>query len=288
MKQQKKTILVCEGGSLRGMFTSGVLDTFMDENIKIDAIVGVSAGALFSPNYFSNQKGRALRYSKRFCNDKRNMSFRNFILTGNLVSKQFAYYDITLKHDVFDNETFMKNNTGFYATVTNVETGQAEYIQMQDIVDEMEVLRATAAIPFVSKMVQWNGKKYLDGGVGDSIPVLFAKSLGYENIIVITTRDASYQKGPLSKSMRSLLKIRYKHYPRFIEAMENRHLRYNQTLEQIRHMEKNKEIFVIRPSKPIQMHTIERDPNKLQEVYDLGVQDCKASIDALKTYLNHD
>ncbi len=288
MNQKKKTILVCEGGSLRGMFTSGVLDTFMDKNIKIDAIVGVSAGALFSPNYFSNQKGRALRYSKRFCNDKRNMSFRNFILTGNLVSKQFAYYDITLKHDVFDNETFIKNNTGFYATVTNVETGQAEYIQMHDIVNEMEVLRATAAIPFVSQMVKWNDNNYLDGGVGDSIPVLFAKSLGYENIIVVTTRDASYQKSPLSRSMRFLLKLRYGKYPHFIEAMENRHLRYNETLKQIRQMEENKEIFVIRPSQPIHMHTIERDPDKLQEVYDLGVHDCITSIDALKSYLHHE
>ncbi len=285
---KKKTILVCEGGSLRGMYTSGVIDTFMDENIHIDAIIGVSAGALFSPNYFSNQKGRALRYSKRFCNDKRNMSFRNFLFTGNLVSKQFAYYDITLKHDIFDNKTFMKNNTGFYAACTNVETGEAEYLEMHDIVKEMEILRATAAIPFVSQMVKLNGKKYLDGGVGDSIPVLQAKKMGYDKIIVVLTRDASYRKDPLSKAMEYLLKLRYWRYPKFIEAMMNRHNRYNQTLEQIQAMKNSHELFVISPSSPIQMHTIERDPDKLQSVYDLGVKDCKNLIHELKDYLSYD
>ena len=283
---KKKTILVCEGGSLRGMYTSGVIDTFMDENIQIDAILGVSAGALFSPNYFSNQKGRALRYSKRFCNDKRNMSFRNFILTGNLVSKQFAYYDITLKYDLFDNDTFMENNTGFYAAVTNVETGEAEYLEMHDIVKEMEILRATAAIPFVSKIVHLNGKKYLDGGVADSIPVLQAKKMGYDNIIVIRTRDAFYQKAPLSKNMECLLKLRYWKYPKFIEAMLNRHERYNQTLKQIQTMKENHELFIISPSSPIQMHTIERNSDVLQQVYDLGVKDCKGLIHELKEYLS--
>lgn len=286
--ENKKTILVCEGGSLRGMYTSGVLDTCMEESIKIDAILGVSAGALFTPNYFSNQKGRALRYSKRFCNDKRNMSLRNFLFTGNLVSKQFAYYDITLKHDIFDNETFIKNNTGFYAVCTNVETGKAEYLEMHDIVKEMEILRATAAIPFVSRMVKLNGKKYLDGGVGDSIPVIKAKEMGYDHIIVVLTRDESYRKAPLSKGMEYLLKLRYWNYPKFIESMMNRHERYNQTLKQIQTMKENDEIFVISPSSPIHMHTIERDPNKLQEVYDLGVKDCQAHMIQLKQYLHQD
>jgi len=125
MNPQKKVGLVLEGGSMRGMFTAGVLDTFMDEKIRVDGIIGVSAGALFGPNYFSKQRGRALRYNKRFCKDRRNMSFWNFLFTGNLVSKQFAYYDITLKYDLFDNETFMINNTGYFATATNIETGKA-------------------------------------------------------------------------------------------------------------------------------------------------------------------
>lgn len=283
---KKKIGLVLEGGSMRGMFTAGVVDTFMDENIHIDGIIGVSAGALFGPNYFSKQRGRVIRYNTRFCKDRRNMSLFNFLFTGNLVSKQFAFYDITLKYDLFDNETFIKNNTGYYATVTNVETGQAEYLEMKDIVKEMEILRATAAIPFVSQIVELDGKKYLDGGVGDSIPVLQAKKMGYDKIIVVLTRPLNYRKKPLSSMMLKLLNMKYRKYPAFIQAMTDRHIRYNQTVEMIQRMEKQNEIFVIRPSLPITLKTIERDPEKLKEVYQMGIRDCVNQINQLKDYLN--
>ena len=121
-----KVGLVLEGGSYRGLFSAGVLDVLIEENIHIDCFIGVSAGALFSPNYFSKQKGRVLRYTKRFCKDPRNMSLLSYFFTGNIVNKQFAFYDVTLKYDIFDNDTFIQNNTGFYATATNVETGEAE------------------------------------------------------------------------------------------------------------------------------------------------------------------
>ncbi|MBP3399320.1 MAG: patatin family protein [Erysipelotrichaceae bacterium] len=286
MNTQKKVGPVLEGGAMRGMFTTGVVDTFMDENIHVDGIIGVSAGALFGPNYYSKQRGRALRYSKRFCKDRRNMSFWNFLFTGNLVSKQFAYYDITLKYDLFDNETFMKNNTGYYATATNVETGKAEYLEIKDIIKEMETLRATAAIPFVCQIVEVNGKKYLDGGVGDSIPVLQAKKMGYDKIIVVLTRPIEYRKKPLSSFMMKLCQIRYHKYPEFIKAMEQRYQDYNDTVEMIQNMEKNGEIFVVRPSEPIALKTIERNPDNLQKVYDLGVKDCKKVIHQLKEYIH--
>ncbi len=177
-KRQQKIGLVLEGGSMRGMYTAGVLDTFMDEQIEINGIIGVSAGALFGPNYFSKQKGRVIRYNKRFCKDRRYMSFWNFLTTGNLVSRDFAYYELTTKYDIFDNETFMKNNTGYYMTATNVETGKPEYFEITDILKEMEKLRATSAIPFVSRIVEVDGKKYLDGGISDSIPVMKCKEMG--------------------------------------------------------------------------------------------------------------
>ena len=198
-QEEQKIGLVLEGGSMRGLFTAGVLDTFMDENIKIDGIVGTSAGAVFGPNYFSGQKGRALRYNKRFCKNRRYISFWSFLLTGNMINRQFAFYDVTTRYDVFDNETFMQNNTGFYATVTNTETGKPEYLAVQDVLKEMEVLRATSALPFVSKMVNINGAKYLDGGISDSIPVLACKKMGYNKIIVVLTRPVAYRKKPLGK-----------------------------------------------------------------------------------------
>ena len=270
-----KVGLVLEGGSMRGMYTAGVLDTFMDEGIEIDGIIGVSAGALFGPNYFSGQKGRVIRYNKRFCRDRRYMSLLSFLLTGNIISKKFAFYDVTSKYDIFDNETFMKNNTGYYATVTNVETGQPEYFEMKDIVGEMEVLRATSAIPFVSRMVKIDGKKYLDGGIADSIPVLKCRQLGYDKVIVVLTRPVEYRKKPLSRGMVKLLKARYGKYPRFMETMKNRYLAYNKTVETILEMEARNEIFVIRPSEGIHVKTVERDADKLQAVYDLGIRDCK-------------
>ena len=277
--------LVLEGGSMRGMFTAGVLDIFMDENIHIDGIIGVSAGALFGPNYFSKQRGRALRYNQRFCKDRRSMSFLSFLLTGNLVNKKFAYYDITTKYDIFDNETYIKNNTGYYATVTNIETGEAEYLELKDVLNDMEVLRATAAIPILCQIVEINNKKYLDGGVADSIPVLKCKEMGYDKIIVILTRSIEYRKKPLNEKMMKLIKLIYKKYPKFIKIMENRYQRYNDTVEMIQKMEENKEIFVIRPTEPIHLKTIERNPDDLKKVYDLGIKDCKNKLNDLKKYL---
>lgn len=282
---KKKVGLVLEGGSMRGMFTAGVLDTFMDEGIEIDGMLGVSAGALFGPNYFSKQKGRALRYNKRFCKDRRYMSVWSFLLTGNIVNKKFAFYDVTNKLDKFDNDTFMQNSTGYYVTVTNVEDGRPEYLEVKDIVKEMEKLRASSALPFVSHMVEVDGKKYLDGGVSDSIPVLKAKEMGYDKLVVILTRPIEYRKEPMSEKMLKLLSVKYKKYPAFVERMKNRHENYNKTVEQILEMEEKGEIFVIRPSAPIVVKTIERDAKNLQAVYDLGVKDCKNRLEELKNYL---
>lgn len=285
MDKQMKIGLVLEGGSMRGMYTAGVLDIFMDNDIKVDGIIGVSAGALFSPNYFSKQKGRVIRYNKRFCKDYRYMSLLSFLLTGNIVNRQFAFYDVTTKYDVFDNDIFIKNNTGYYVTVTNVESGKAEYLEVKDVLGEMEKLRASSAIPFVSRIVEIDGRKYLDGGIADSIPVLKCKEMGYDKIIVVLTRPADYRKGALSEMVRKMLAIKYKKYPEFIKTMEKRYIEYNKTIDMINEMEKKNEIFVIRPSSRIKVKTIERNPNKLQTVYDLGVADCKNQLEQLRDYL---
>ena len=282
----KKIGLVLEGGSMRGLYTAGILDTFLDENIPVDGIIGVSAGALFGCNYFSRQKGRVLRYGTRFAKDLRNMSFLSFILTGNLVGKKFAYYDVTLKYDLFDNDTFIKNNTGYFAAATNVETGKAEYLEMKDVIKDMEILRASAAIPFVSQMVEINGNKYLDGGVGDSIPVVQAKKMGYDKIIVILTRPLEYRKKPLSDSLQKLLKVKYGKYPAFMKAMLERHHHYNMTIDLISKMEKKGEVFVLRPSEPIDVRTIERNRGKMRKAHALGVSDCRKQLQQLKDYLN--
>lgn len=275
--------LVLEGGAMRGLYTAGVLDVFLDNNIKVDGIIGVSAGVLFGVNYLSKQKGRAIRYNKKFAKDKRYMGMRSFLTTGNIINKDFAYYEIPFKIDVFDEETFEKSDTDFWATVTNIETGEAEYIKLEKPIDQMEVLRATSAMPLVSKIVEWDNKKYLDGGVSDSIPVEKCKSMGYDKIIVILTRIIEYRK---KKASSTLAKIKYKEYPKLIETMENRYKKYNETVEKIIDMENKKEIFVIRPSKDLKIKRIEKDVDKLQAMYDLGVSDCKKQLEDLKEYTN--
>lgn len=284
-KRETKIGLVLEGGSMRGMYTAGVLDTFMDAGVNVDGMIGVSAGALFGPNYFSKQKGRVIRYNKRFCKDHRYMSLLSFLFTGNIVNKKFAFYDVTTKYDIFDNDTFKKNNRGYYVTVTNVETGEAEYLEVKDILEEMEKLRASAAIPFVSHMVEIEGKKYLDGGISDSIPVIKCKSMGYDKVIVVLTRPIDYRKEPLSEKILKLMSVKYKKYPHFIDTMKNRYVRYNKTVETIIDMENKNEIFVIRPSEAIKLKTVERNSDNLQAVYDLGVKDCKSRIEELMEYL---
>lgn len=274
--------LVLEGGAMRGMYTAGVLDVFMDHDIPVDGIIGVSAGVLFGVNYPSKQRGRVIRYNKRFAKDPRYMGWKSFLTTGNIVNKDFAFYTVPQELDVFDQEAFAQSGIDFYATLTNVETGEAEYVKLGNLFEEMEVLRATSALPLVSKMVEIDGKKYLDGSIADSIPVEKMQELGYDKVIVVLTRPLEYRKKPSKPGM---YKMVYGKYPRFVDAAMNRYKMYNDTVERIIDMENKKEIFVVRPSKTVDVKHIERDENKLQEMYDLGVSDCIDCIEHLKSYL---
>jgi len=277
--------LVLEGGAMRGMYTAGVLDVFLDNKIEVDGIVAVSAGVLFGVNYLSNQKGRVIRYNKKFIKDKRYMGMRSLLKTGNIINKEFAFYEVPYKLDIFDQETYGKSNTDFYATITNVETGKPEYIKIKNVFEQMEVLRATSAMPFVSKMVELDGKRYLDGGLSDSIPIEKCKELGYDKIIVVLTRPIEYRK---KKANKTLTRIKYKKYPNLIKAISNRYKNYNETVEKIIDMENKKEIFVIRPSKTLKIGRIEHNPDKLQEMYNLGVEDCKNKLQELQNFIKRE
>lgn len=166
-----KTGLVLEGGAMRGMFTAGVLDSWMDEQISFDGIVGVSAGALFGINAPAGQKGRAIRYNLKYIRDKRYMGLRSLLTTGNLINADFAFYEVSSKLDIFDEAAFQRSGVDFYAAVTDLHTGAPEYIRITEPFRQMEVLRATSAMPYVSRPVELDGRFYLDGGVSDSIPV---------------------------------------------------------------------------------------------------------------------
>ena len=159
-----KTGLVLEGGAMRGMFTAGVLDSWMDEQISFDGIVGVSAGALFGINAPAGQKGRAIRYNLKYIRDKRYMGLRSLLTTGNLINADFAFYEVSSKLDVFDEAAFQRSGVDFYAAVTDLHTGAPEYIRITEPFRQMEVLRATSAMPYVSRPVELDGRFYLMAG----------------------------------------------------------------------------------------------------------------------------
>ena len=277
-----KVCLVLEGGGMRGLYTAGILDALIDTDIKVDCIIGVSAGALFGVNYKSKQKGRVLRYNTKYANDKRYMSIRSLIKTGNLVNTEFAYHELPTKLDIFDEEEYSKSKTDFYAVITNIKTGKAEYKKIINATIQVDELRASGSLPYVSKPVKIDDNYYLDGALADSIPILKAKEMGYDKIIVVLTRTEEYRK---PKTSPLLAKLFYRKYPNLVEAINTRYKKYNNTLDIIEKLKKQKDIYVLRPSTDLNLKRIEKDKAKLEEMYNLGIKDLKDNLKKLKNYL---
>lgn len=278
-----KTCLVLEGGAMRGMYTAGVLDTLMQNNIKFDAIIGVSAGALFGINYKSNQKGRAYRYNMQYINDKEYIGLYSYLTTGNIMNKSFCFDKLVNELDKFDYQAFKNNKTKFYVVVTNLLTGTPEYQELTDLNDQnqMEYLRASGSMQYVSKPVKINNNYYLDGATGDSIPIKYMEKLGFNKIIVVGTRPEGYQKQYKSQPS----KIFYKKYPKFIKALSNRPSMYNETIKYIEKKANNHEIIFIRPSQDLKVKRIEKNKKKLSSLYTLGQNNTKEIISTINKYL---
>lgn len=270
---------------MRGMFTAGVLDSWMGEQISFDGIVGVSAGALFGINAPAGQKGRAIRYNLKYIRDKRYMGLRSLLTTGNLINADFAFYEVSSKLDIFDEAAFQRSGVDFYAAVTDLHTGAPEYIRITEPFRQMEVLRATSAMPYVSRPVELDGRFYLDGGVSDSIPVHFCKSLGYDKTVLVLTRPLEYRKERPAAWLQRFNRLYYHRYPAFVESLNRRWEVYNRQVEEIIGMEQRGELFVVRPNGPLPIRRVEKAPAKLQAVYDLGAEAGRASLSGLKEYL---
>ena len=279
-----KVGLVLEGGGMRVLFTAGVLDALLDiKELDIDGIVGVSAGALFGVNYVSGQKERAIRYNKKYARDKRYMGFYSWITTGNAVNEEFAFYEIPFKLDVFDQEKFKQSKIDFYVVMTNVESGKPEYVLIKDVFKQMEYLRATSALPFASKIIEINGKKYLDGGISDSIPIDYCEGLGYDKIILVLTRPKNTHK---EDKLNFLYKLVYRKYPNLVERLINMGKDYEVVLKKIKDLENENKIFVIRPPEVLKIGRLEKNEDKIQNVYDIGLNTGIKEIDSLLNYLN--
>ena len=280
-----KVGLLLEGGAMRGLYTAGVLDVFLEEHVQMNAVVGVSAGALFGLNYKSGQVGRALRYNIKYAGNRHYMGIFSFLTTGDVMNREFCFEEIANRLDPVDFAAFRESPVEFYAVVTNMETGAAEYIKLDDlqIPEQVEYLRASGSMPFVSRPVVVNGKKYLDGGIADSIPIEKIMSMGYDKVVVVLTRPMEYRK---EKSGERLPRMYYRKYPHLAQAICDRYKRYNQQAELVAKLEGEGKIFVFRPSRTVPVRRIEKDREKLQEMYDLGRSDTVAGLEPLHKYLN--
>lgn len=279
-----KTGLILEGGAMRGLFSAGVIDIFMENGIEFDAAIGVSAGAAFGCNYKSRQIGRVIRYNKRFAKDWRFCSLRSLIKTGNLFGAEFCYHTIPDEIDIFDTEAYLANPMDFYVVCTDVETGKAVYINSDEAgEDSLEYFRASASMPLVSTPVEIKGKKYLDGGIADSVPIQYFESIGYNKNVIILTQPLGFVKKPSSSA--KLMKYALKQYPMIAKTMENRHNEYNETLAYIAEKEKSGEVLVIRPESALDIGRTEHDPERMQKVYDLGRAAGEKYLDKVKEFI---
>lgn len=278
-----KSALVLEGGAMRGLYTAGVLDILMENNIETDLCVGVSAGALFGINYKSKQIGRVLRYNLKYSSDRRFVGWRSFLRSGNLMDKDFYFNDLPYTLDPMDLDTYKNCKTVFRATVTNLLTGKAEYPEIEDLAEYkcMEYLRASGSLPFLSKTVFIDNVPYLDGGVADSVPVEYCINEGYGKIIVVLTRPYGFRKEGTIK----FTKLFYKKYPHFCKTLKNRNEIYSRQYDLIEKLEEDGKIIVIRPTKVIKTKATEKDRTVLNALYSLGRSDTEKLLDKIKAYL---
>ena len=280
----EKIGLVLEGGAMRGMFTSGVLDVFMENGITVDAAIGVSAGATFGCNFKSKQIGRAIRYNKKYAHDKRYCSFHSLFTSGNLYNADFCYNVLPNQLDLFDYETYISNPMDFYVVVTNAETGEPIYTKLKDCSEkDMRWMRASASMPLVSTPVEIDGLKLLDGGIADSVPIEYFESIGFEKNIVILTQPRDFVKQP--PKFFPLMKIILRKYPKIVEAVETRHLRYNKQREYILSREKEGKALVICPEKALGIKRTEKNVAELERVYQEGRRVATKNLDKIKDFL---
>lgn len=276
--------LIMEGGAMRGMFTAGVMDVLMENEIRFDGAIGVSAGAAFGCNFKSNQIGRVIRYNKKYCKDPRFCSIRSLIKTGDLYGAEFCYTTIPYELDLFDCEAYLNNPMDFYVVCTDVETGKPVYRKCITGRDEDLIwIRASASMPIASRVVEATGYKLLDGGISDSIPLEYFESLGYNKNVVILTQPKGYIKKP-SKAL-PLIKASLKDYPNVYKTMQNRHNDYNETISFIEEKEKSGDVLVIRPPEKLPVGRVEHNPDKLQIAYDIGVKTALEQLEEIKNFI---
>lgn len=280
----EKSVLVLEGGAMRSLYTSGVLDVFMNNNIDIDCTVGVSAGALVGSNYVSNQKGRTANININYCKDSKYIGVGAIKNNKGLIGFDYLFGEIA-KDNPFDEKEFFSTKKRFVTGVTNCITGKTEYFD-KDLKNTYKLLQASSSMPLVSKIVEINGKPYLDGAIDCNVPIDWALDQGYEKIVVVLTRNKEYRKQPLSNKMKKMDNLVYKKYPNLLKTMYDRPNKYNETYDEIEKLERENRIFVFRPKNNVDISRLERDQDKLRDLYEEGIDEAEKQLENLKKYLN--
>lgn len=275
--------LVLEGGAMKGVYTAGVLDFFLDAGIDFEKCYGVSAGACCMCSYLSKQRGRALATMTDYLNDKDYWGLSSLLRTGDLFNVQMCYRDIPEKLNPFDYEAFDKNPSRGYAVVTNIETGFAEYIPLQEMHRDIEAVRASASMPFVSRNVDIGGRLYLDGGLADPIPILHAVTDGCRKNVVVMTKEEGYWRSPMRHA--GAARLKYAKYPKVYELIKNRHNTYNETLRYIYEQVEEGTVFLIQPRYKSDVSRTEKDASKLRALYEEGYEEAAARKEELLAFL---
>lgn len=277
--------LVLEGGGMKGIYTAGVLDLFLDKGLEFSSVYGVSAGACHMLSYLSKQRGRARDVAIDYLDTKRYCSVESLIFTGDFFNVDMCYHTIPDYLYPYDSGTFSKYEGKAYCVVTNLATGQPEYMRFQDVHRDIDKLRASASLPLVSRTVMIDGKPYLDGGISDAIPIRKAVTDGNRKNVVIMTKEVGFRRKPVDAAQLALIKVRYVKYPKVGELMAQRHIAYNECLDYIDRLQQKGQIFVIRPQKPSGVGRIERDKKKVQALYEEGYRDAENCYEELVKYL---
>ncbi|KOA21503.1 hypothetical protein CLHOM_01740 [Clostridium homopropionicum DSM 5847] len=276
--------LVLEGGGMRGVYTAGVLDFFMEKDLYFPYVIGVSAGACNAASYISKQTGRSKKINIKYIKNPRYLSLRNLILEKSIFGIKFVYDELPNKLEPFDYKTFENSQQKFVIGTTDCITGEALYFEKNDCRDNiLQIIRASSSLPLLAPMVKIEDKILLDGGLADSIPVKKAMEDGYLKNIIILTRNKEYRKEPTKFS--GIIKIKYKKYPKLIDTILNRYKVYNKTLDYIISLEENEQAFVIRPASDLKVDRLEKNPEKLAALYQLGYEDAKNNYNKMINWI---
>lgn len=271
--------LILEGGGMRGVYTAGVLDCLMDHHLQFRQVYGVSAGACHACSYLSGQRGRAVRTVIDYAGERRYASWYNLVTTGEFFGAEFIYELIPNRLIPFAYQTFSQSPMTLYATLTSCRTGLPVYRQVRDMHRDIEVIRASSSLPFLAQPVFLQGEPYLDGGIADSIPLARAIADGNKKNLVVLTQHCGYRKKPSRFS--EAARIAYRRYPRLVESLASRHLRYNQALELVAQQEAEGNAIVIQPRQPVEISRLEKDKDKLRELYQQGYADAKEKLEQM-------